>query len=229
MRLKKLFVPVGFLLLQLYAFAQANPSREAEIEPRTDAIVAKLTLQQKIDLLGGEDNFYTHAEPTVGLPRLKMSDASVGLRGWGPATAYPATISLAASWPEHARDHHWTTAAHFALESARELLGGTIPLGTLLNVNVPNVVRDEVKGTRWTRQGRKAYRDRLDRRTDPRGGSYYWLWGSFDPSEIEEGTDLAAVRDGFVSITPLSVDRTDVRTLEERHARREAIVERTTA
>jgi 5'-nucleotidase len=138
-------------------------------------------------------------------------------------------VSLAASWPEHARDHHWTTAAHYALEAARELLGGTFAPGILLNVNVPNVVRDDIKGTRWTRQGRKAYRDRLDRRTDPRGGTYYWLWGSFDPSEIEEGTDLAAVRDGFVSITPLSVDRTDVRTLEERRARLDVAVERTPA
>jgi 5'-nucleotidase len=148
----------------------------------------------------------------------------------GSITGIPSmAVSLAASWPEHARDHHWTTAAHYALEAARELLSEAFAPGILLNVNVPNVVGDEIKGTRWTRQGRKAYRDRLDRRTDPRGGTYYWLWSSFDPSEIEEGTDLAAVRDGFVSITPLSVDRTDVRTLEERRARLDVAVERTPA
>jgi 5'-nucleotidase len=73
-----------------------------------------------------------------------------------------------------------------------------------------------LRGTRWTVQGRKPYRDRLDRRTDPRGGTYYWVWGSFDPSQITEGTDLAAVRDDYVSITPISVDRTDHPALAER-------------
>jgi len=118
-------------------------------------------------------------------------------------------VSLAASWPELARDHHWATAAHFALEAAREVLAHGLPPLTLLNVNVPNLPREEVKATRWTVQGRKPYRDRVDRRSDPRGGTYYWLWGAFDPANIVEGTDLAAVRDHCVSITPITIDRTD--------------------
>jgi 5'-nucleotidase len=144
----------------------------------------------------------------------------------GVVTGIPSmAVSLVASWPQHARDHHWDTAAHYAVATAREILADGLPQRTFLNVNVPNVVRDEIKGTRWTRQGRKAYRDRLDRRTDPRGGTYYWLWGSFDPSEIEEGTDLAAIRDGYVSITPVSVDRTDCELLAERRARLEVRTE----
>ncbi|MBD5633854.1 MAG: hypothetical protein IAI49_05190 [Candidatus Eremiobacteraeota bacterium] len=67
----------------------------------------------------------------------------------------------------------------------------------------------QLRGTRYVRQGRKAYRDRVDKRTDPRGGTYYWLWGAFDPSDVVAGTDLAAIRDDYVSITPLTVDRTD--------------------
>jgi 5'-nucleotidase len=139
----------------------------------------------------------------------------------GIITGIPSmAISLAASWPEHARDHHWNTAAHYAVDVARDILGHGLPPLTLLNVNVPNVVAAAVRGVRWTRQGRKAYRDRLDRRTDPRGGTYYWIWGSFDPSDIEEGTDLAAIRDGFVSITPVSIDRTDRDLLDERRSAR---------
>jgi 5'-nucleotidase len=122
-------------------------------------------------------------------------------------------ISLAATWPEHARDHHWSTACEVAVKLAREVLAEGLPPLTLLNVNVPNVPARELRGTRWVRQGRKPYRDRVDRRSDPRGGTYYWLWGSFDPANIVDGTDLAAVRDDCVSITPVTIDRTDHDTL----------------
>jgi 5'-nucleotidase len=118
-------------------------------------------------------------------------------------------ISLAASSPEHARDHHWATAAEVAVRVAREILTDGLPRLTLLNVNVPNVATRALRGTRYVRQGRKAYRDRVDKRTDPRGGTYYWLWGAFDPADVVAGTDLAAIRDDYVSITPLTVDRTN--------------------
>lgn len=118
-------------------------------------------------------------------------------------------ISLAASWPEHARDHHWDTAARVAVRVARDVLANGLPRLTLLNVNVPNLPESELRGDRWVRQGRKSYKDRVERRTDPRGGTYYWLWGSFDAADIVTGTDLAAVRDEYVSITPLTIDRTD--------------------
>jgi beta-glucosidase len=61
-------------------------------------MVAKLTLEQKIELLGGVDSMYTRAMPSISLPRFKMSDASVGVRTWGPTTAYAGGVSLAASW-----------------------------------------------------------------------------------------------------------------------------------
>ena len=61
-------------------------------------MVAKLTLEQKIELLGGVDDMFTHAHPAIDLPRLKMSDASVGVRTWGPTTAYAGGVALAATW-----------------------------------------------------------------------------------------------------------------------------------
>ena len=61
-------------------------------------MVAKLTLEQKIELLGGVDSMFTHAAPSIGLPRFKMSDASLGVRTWGPTTAYAGGVALAASW-----------------------------------------------------------------------------------------------------------------------------------
>jgi beta-glucosidase len=67
-------------------------------------MLAKLTLEQKITLIGGVDEMFTNAIPAIGLPRLKMSDASVGVRTWGPTTAYAGGVALAATWdPEFAR------------------------------------------------------------------------------------------------------------------------------
>jgi 5'-nucleotidase len=125
-------------------------------------------------------------------------------------------ISLAATWPEHAREHHWETAAAVAVEHARDVLADGLPPLTLLNINVPNVPPNATPATRWTMQGRKRYRERLDRREDPRGAAYYWLWGTFDPNEIAADTDLAAVRDGFVSVTPITIDRTNHALLAQR-------------
>ena len=61
-------------------------------------MLSKLTLEQKIELLGGINNMYTRPMPAIDLPRFKMSDASVGVRTWGPTTAYASGASLAASW-----------------------------------------------------------------------------------------------------------------------------------
>jgi 5'-nucleotidase len=118
-------------------------------------------------------------------------------------------VSLAAAWPDHSDEHHWDVAAKVAVRFGREILTEGLPRLTLLNVNVPNVAQHELRGARWTRQGRKGYRDRVERRSDPRGHTYYWLWGAFDPADIVDGTDLAAIRDGYVSISPITIDRTD--------------------
>jgi beta-glucosidase len=81
-----------------YAAAQAPAPDSPALEAKAQALVAKLTLEQKIELLGGVDSMYTHAAPAIGLPRFKMSDGPVGVRTWGPTTAYPAGAALAATW-----------------------------------------------------------------------------------------------------------------------------------
>lgn len=118
-------------------------------------------------------------------------------------------ISLAASWPERSPEQHWDAAAEVALRLAQEILVEGLPRLSLLNVNVPNVPLARMRGDRWTRQGRKGYRNRVERSTDPQGATYFKVWGTFDPSDIVDGTDLAAVRDHYVSITPITIDRTN--------------------
>lgn len=122
-------------------------------------------------------------------------------------------VSLAVSWPITKENARWDTAARCALEATRGLAALALPPTTLLNINVPNVSYEELRGIRYTKQARKRYSDRTDRRLDPRGEMYVWIWGSPNEAAIEDGTDLAALRDGYASITPISIDRTDEVTL----------------
>jgi 5'-nucleotidase len=79
----------------------------------------------------------------------------------------------------------------------------------LLNVNIPYLLDDQIKGILITRQGLRVYRDRLDRRIDPRGRPYYWIGGDSPTAIPDEGTDFGALEQGYVSITPLHLDLTD--------------------
>ncbi|HEY1254673.1 MAG TPA: glycoside hydrolase family 3 N-terminal domain-containing protein, partial [Terracidiphilus sp.] len=80
------------------ASAQAPAPDSPAIEAKAQALLAKLTLDEKIKLLGGVDSMFTQTIPSIGLPRFKMSDASVGVRTWGPTTAYAGGVALAATW-----------------------------------------------------------------------------------------------------------------------------------
>jgi beta-glucosidase len=82
----------------LTAFAQAPAPDSPQIETKVHALVARLTLEEKIELLGGVENMFTKAAPSIGLPRFKMSDGPLGVRSWGPTTAYAGGAALAASW-----------------------------------------------------------------------------------------------------------------------------------
>jgi beta-glucosidase len=86
------------LLSCALASAQAPVPDSPAIEAKAHAMLAKLTLEQKIELLGGVDGMFTHAAPAIGLPRLKMSDGPEGVRTWGPTTAWPGGAALAAAW-----------------------------------------------------------------------------------------------------------------------------------
>ncbi len=82
------------------ASAQAPVPDSPAIEAKAQALLAKLTLDEKIKLLGGVDGMFTQPIPSIGLPRFKMSDASVGVRTWGPTTSYAGGVALAATWDQ---------------------------------------------------------------------------------------------------------------------------------
>src|SRR5580658_3564222 len=91
-------------ILGLSLPARSGSSVQAPDDSRVDAILAKMTLEQKIDYIGGVDGFYVRAMPELGVPALRMADGPMGVRNYGPATAMPGGINLAATWdPELAQ------------------------------------------------------------------------------------------------------------------------------
>lgn len=114
----------------------------------------------------------------------------------------------------HLTEVDYQPAARVAAQVARKVLAEGLPKGVLLNINVPYLACDHLKGVRFTRQGLRVYRDALDRREDPRGKPYYWIGGDEPTGVPEAGTDFGALADGFVSITPLHLDLTAYQALD---------------
>jgi 5'-nucleotidase len=102
----------------------------------------------------------------------------------------------------------YAPAARIAGQIAQTVYSHHLPAGILLNVNVPHLPEELIKGARLTRQGMRVYRDRLDQRMDPRGRPYFWIGGDSPTGLPETGTDIGALSDSYVSITPLQLDLT---------------------
>jgi 5'-nucleotidase len=105
-------------------------------------------------------------------------------------------------------------ASRVARKVVEMILSRSLPKDTFLNVNVPYLPDEQIKGLAITRQGLRVYRDRLDRRKDPRGRPYFWIGGDAPTGVPEPGTDFGALIEGYASITPLQLDLTAWRHLE---------------
>jgi len=104
----------------------------------------------------------------------------------------------------------WETGETYAVEVLRRLTAAPWPVNTLVNVNFPDVAPGAVTGIAVTRQGRRKIGDNLVERVDPRGVPYYWIGPMRDEAPSAPGTDLAAVNEGAVSVTPVFLDFTNV-------------------
>jgi 5'-nucleotidase len=99
--------------------------------------------------------------------------------------------------------------AAFIARLARRVLERGLPRRQLLNVNLPHLPWDAIRGVAITRLGSRVYRDTLVRKVDPRGRDYYWIGGEDPVWDPQEGTDFHAVHAGWVAVTPLHLDLTD--------------------
>lgn len=124
-------------------------------------------------------------------------------------------IAVSLDSPEGYKDIlDYSTAAIIARRVAEKVVAEGMPEGVVMNVNVPYLKENELKGFMITRQGLRVYRDALDVRSDPRGKPYYWIGGEVPTGVNEPGTDFGALRAGYVSITPLQLDLTHYKAMD---------------
>jgi 5'-nucleotidase len=107
------------------------------------------------------------------------------------------------------RNFHFDTAAAAAVKIIQKMKNIPFPKDTILNVNVPNMPAAEIKGVRLTYQSEARFQEEYEERKDPRGGSYFWLKGVFREVDGEKESDVATVKKGFISVTPLHLNLTD--------------------
>ncbi|MFQ5627535.1 MAG: 5'/3'-nucleotidase SurE [bacterium] len=112
-------------------------------------------------------------------------------------------------------DPHFNTAANFAAKFLPAILKNKLPYGVAMNINVPNVPEEKVKGVKITRQGMALYEDRYEMRKDPRNHVYYWLTGS--KVNIEDALDIddGAIKNNYISIAPIHYDLTRYDLIED--------------
>jgi len=103
----------------------------------------------------------------------------------------------------------FTAASKISLKIGEYILEHSLPYDTLLNVNVPNVNTKGIKGMKLTRQGKRIYDDSIQETFDPHGEKHYWIGGGKPYWEHGEDTDIQAVQDNYVSVTPIHLDLTN--------------------
>jgi 5'-nucleotidase len=151
-------------------------------------------------------------------PKLVISGINQG-SNMGSCVIYSGTVSAATeaaimgvpsiavslnSW----ENQNFSAAAEFIRQIYPRILKKGLPLGVALNINVPAVPRDKIKGVTVTRQGQSRVIEAFDKRVDPRNNTYYWLAGEMIFSDAEGGTDCEVVQNDYISITPIHCDLT---------------------
>ncbi len=108
-------------------------------------------------------------------------------------------------------------AARFACRLSKMILETGFPASTLININIPPDI-NKIKGVRVTCLGTRRYQNIFEERVDPRGLSYYWLAGELVDEDDEEGSDTRAIRDGYISVTPVHFRLTNEKIMPELQA-----------
>ncbi|MBN2388700.1 MAG: 5'/3'-nucleotidase SurE [Anaerolineales bacterium] len=197
------------LRVRQVTLADGSPALTTDGAPSDSVALALLgVVKEKIDLVVSGINPHENIGHDVtysGTVTAAMEAVIAGVAG----------IAVSLHSPENFHGPlDYAAAAVVGRRIAAKALAEGLPEGILLNVNVPYLPLEQIKGLVVTRQGLRVYRDALDARQDPRGRPYYWIGGEFPIGIPEEGTDYGAIQSGFVSITPLQLDLTARQALE---------------
>ncbi len=192
-----------------HALTMNRPLRVVELEPRmytidgtpTDCVTIAVNkiLDRKPDLLVSGIN----PGPNLGDDISYSGTVSAAIEG----TMYDIpslAFSLGGGPP-----HRFVVAAGVAWKLASLALTWRLPASTLLNINIPPLPAGQIHGIRFTRQGRRIYRDAIQETFDPWGRKHFWIGGGTVHWSGGDDTDEQAVRDGYISVTPIQLDLTN--------------------
>jgi 5'-nucleotidase len=110
---------------------------------------------------------------------------------------------------------HLRAAARFTESLARQVAARGLPAGTFLNVNLPDLSMEQIRGVRWSRQATGVFVQHFEKRKDPRDRIYYWQGGDGQWTYDQPDIDGATLKARYISITPIKCDMTDHDTLRE--------------
>ncbi|MEM7767438.1 MAG: 5'/3'-nucleotidase SurE [Pseudomonadota bacterium] len=201
------------------AVTLTEPVRVRHLDARTHAISGTptdcvlLAMRELMDtppdlILSGVNKGQNIAEDTTYSGTIAA--AMFGMQHKVPSVAFSQSQNF-----RHRRSCPWETAEAFGPGVLKQLLAQGWPDDVVINVNFPDRAPEDVAGVQFTRQG---FRDeqiiRTERREDLRGNDYYWIGYRGTLSDPDQGTDLRAIYDGYVSVSPLHVDLTHNGVLE---------------
>ena len=171
------------------------------------ALNAVLSEDEKPDLVISGIN---HG-PNLGADILYSGTVSCAMEG--AMLGYPAIATSLASLRNEYEDFKFS--ASFIAELLKRLDTYKIPPKTILNINIPGLEKDDIAGIAITRLGSRMFTDEYEKRIDPRGKVYYWMAGELINQPENDTTDIAAVRNNKISITPVTYEMTRVNIMQD--------------
>ena len=141
--------------------------------------------------------------PNLGMDILYSGTVSAAAEG-----AILGIPSIAVSIADF-KNFNFELAGRITITVLKAIIKEKLPPDTLFNINIPNLSPEKIKGFKLTYQSKARFEEWYEKRIDPRGIPYYWLKGNFKEVEGEKGSDVEAVKEGYVSITPIYLDLTD--------------------
>ncbi|MEN6460627.1 MAG: 5'/3'-nucleotidase SurE [Syntrophomonas sp.] len=167
--------------------------------------ISKL-IPEKIDLVVSGINHGSNLGTDV------LYSGTVSAAAEGVIMGSPA---IAVSYDDYEKDMNFDFTARFTRQVVKNLTRVGVDKETLININVPAIKPQDIKGIRIARLGVRNYDNLFEEYKDPRGNTFYWLGGGVLEEEQKLDSDVYAIQHGYISITPIHLDLTDYKLIDE--------------
>lgn len=187
---------------------------------RSDGILEYACSGTPVDCIKLAVNKILHRKPDLLVSGINHgSNASINVIYSGTMSAamegaMEGIPSIGFSLLDHSIDADFSAAKHFARIIIEQALQDQMPAGVCLNVNIPKVATEMIKGIKVCRQARANWEEEFDERIDPNGKPYYWLTGVFRNYDDGQDTDVWALENNYVSLVPCQFDITAHKSLQ---------------